>query len=199
MLFPSTEDEVVREWVLAEVDSPRTGFRFDGLDHVLLRAPLEDVKGCAYRRKHLGEQRGWRRNTFMFVNFPTDVSWWHVELDASDTVLTINHQDFLALTDGSRRPSDFVVYKGDDGALVKGSVGMAESVEACVRSLAGGGDLPPCIYASLGTVCGGSVSCTGPMVIIEGHGRAIAQASSTWRLERALLAVSPRMRDWLFY
>jgi len=195
---------MVREWILAEKPSPRTGFRFAHVDDSVANAPLDDAESCRIRAEALGRERG-----ALFVGFPGDIRWAWVELH-SDEALCLNYEGFCAFASGSRHPHDIAPdsktahariadYRraGHDRAQEYDE--LVRSVEWCAKAIALEQVFRPCIYTVKGTLDSAGVHCAGPLVLLEGAARTIARSWFPARTERALLGVSPTMDEWPWY
>jgi hypothetical protein len=120
LLRPASEDEVVAAFLRAEADdtgrdraSIRDRLAFDGEPLDTVGQPdLSDPRQNAYRRRLLGETRGFGREDGMFVGFPPRVDWHRAAL-LRDELLEVRYIDdrgcddyWVTLSGGSRRPRD---------------------------------------------------------------------------------------------
>jgi len=112
---PSSEDEVIACFLRAEIMSPRwspTLMAFltrDQMPRRVLERPDHSVQEeNAYRRRLLGEFRGWGRHMLLFRGFPTDISWFHIAVtpDELAQVQYINWSYWLEISGGSRLAKD---------------------------------------------------------------------------------------------
>src|SRR5262245_32315044 len=120
LLRPASEDEVVAAFLRAEADDTgryrdhilgRLGADGESAD-IVARPDLGDPRQNAYRRRLLGEMRGFGRGEGMFVGFPSRVDWYRAAL-SRDEILEVRYIDdrdsddyWVTLSGGSRRPLD---------------------------------------------------------------------------------------------
>jgi hypothetical protein len=105
------EDEVIAEFLIAEVNSDR--FK-EGIlnalgDHdlnLLIKPNLNDQAENQIRRDILGETRGFGRNSDLFENFPTEVKWYKAFFEKQDLneVMYINYSYWNELSSNTRLP-----------------------------------------------------------------------------------------------
>lgn len=105
------EDEVIAEFLFAEVNSDR--FK-EGIlnalgDHdlnLLIKPNLNDQAENQIRRDILGQTRGFGRNTDLFENFPTEVKWYKAFFEKQDLneVMYINYSYWNELSSNTRLP-----------------------------------------------------------------------------------------------
>jgi hypothetical protein len=169
-LRPVDEAEVVAAFLRAELESERFGapiraaLERDGVaPEVVSRPRTGDERQNAYRRELLGEVRGWGRNEQMFGSFPEDVAWFRVALtpDEVASILYIDWDWWLTVTDGSRRPADAA-------ARIRGGApeGTVEEHEPIATRLRSGPRLPELIVIRAGE--------GARLVVLEGHVRLTA-------------------------
>jgi hypothetical protein len=112
---PSSEAEMIAEFLRAEIDSDRwSGWIRDWLDRhslpeALVRSPDSTDPGQnATRSALLGEFRGWAAGAMLFRDFPGDVIWHRADLDPADVgdVLGASYRDWTRLSGGTRRVGD---------------------------------------------------------------------------------------------
>jgi hypothetical protein len=205
----ASAEEVVRELVLAEIDSPRSSRHYAGicLDRDTAAAPLDDEAACARRAEWLRQARGWPDER-LFCRLPADTAWWWVELDGTEAILCMWYDYFPVVTGPDRLPRDFA---GDDAAVFTRIGRLRDTYQSAAVEKIGqylcivnasrehaltiaepGRIVPPCIYVAREE--------SGPLVILDGHARAVARSMFVPRPpERALLGVSPRMGDWKWF
>ncbi len=130
---------------------------------------LNDSVRNAYRRRLLGELRGFGRGDGMFVGFPPKVDWYRAALPRDELleVLYIDDRDsddfWVTLSGGSRRPRDAA-------ARIRAGIGPDWAIrvwdlagsEAVVRRLCQG-SLPELILAT--------TPRSARVVAVEGNGR----------------------------
>jgi hypothetical protein len=105
------EDEVIAEFLIAEVNSDR--FK-EGIlnalgDHdlnLLIKPNLNDQAENQIRRDILGQTRGFGRNTDLFENFPKEVKWYKAFFEKQDLneVMYINYSYWNELSSNTRLP-----------------------------------------------------------------------------------------------
>ncbi|MBU5345839.1 hypothetical protein [Paenibacillus lautus] len=105
------EDEVIAEFLFAEVNSDRfkEGILHALGDHdlnLLIKPNLNDQAENQIRRDILGQTRGFGRNTDMFENFPTEVKWYKAFFEKQDLneVMYINYSYWNELSNNTRLP-----------------------------------------------------------------------------------------------
>ncbi len=177
LLRPASEDEVVAVFLRAEADD--TGRYRDTIlarldsdrepPGILARPDLGDPRQNAYRRRLLGDLRGFGRGEMMFVGFPQRVEWHRAAL-SRDELLEVRYIDdrdsddfWVTLSGGSRRPRDAA-------ARIRAGIGPQWAIG--VWDLAGSA-------AVVRRLCEGSlpelILATGPgpgrVVAVEGNGR----------------------------
>jgi hypothetical protein len=106
-----TEDEMVLEFLRAEVDSSS----FSGSPRAILgsRQPIDapdlgNEAENALRRTALGAYRGYGHDALLFAGFPTDVTWQSVALTQSELgeMRYLNYMTWVELSGGSRLVKD---------------------------------------------------------------------------------------------
>src|SRR5215472_15983105 len=117
-LRPASEEEVVAAFLCAEAED--TGRYHTVIAErlardsqpltIVLQPNISDPASSRYRRRLLGDLRGFGRGEGMFVGFPDRVEWHRVALSA-DELLDIRHIDdrssdnfWTTLSGGTRRP-----------------------------------------------------------------------------------------------
>ncbi len=114
-LSPSHEDDVVRAFVLAELESPHHAKEYAevlaqiGVPREYFTANISTAEGMQIARFLLGAIRGYRRNDNVFRGFPTDVSWRRVDLVHNDVRRLKYVRDcppWNLLSGGTRQVSD---------------------------------------------------------------------------------------------
>jgi hypothetical protein len=86
-----TENEMVSVFLKAEANSSRWGssisllLKQDGKDKSIINTPdLDNNEENSYRKKLLGDFRGYEHNTHLFETFPKDVKWQLVKLSKAE-------------------------------------------------------------------------------------------------------------------
>lgn len=187
-------EDVIEAWVRAELDSSRFGAQLAALlerdGHTA--ADLDDP---AIRLRLLAEFRGG-----YVAPDPSDpyvdglrlarIDWWRAELsrDELPDVRYIDWDYWLEVTDGSRRPMDFV------RRLERDADGRPDMFDDVVNAIRAGQRLPTMILVD-----------TGPgtrIVVAEGHLRLTAYllaGEATPERLPVLLGRSPLVADWSDY
>jgi len=199
-------DDMIREWVRAEIDSPAWGpyYVSAGLSREDAHAPLDDGAACRRREHGLAEVRGWPNVKWMFENFPATTEWWRAEVDAGEPLLLMSYDLFHAATYNSRRPEDFAPdrvgieerIRSIDAQLgqrkVQEYLGKVTTIEELAKTIdETGRDVAPIIVVARDEA--------GPLVIMEGHTRVLARTKHPPRSQPAILGLSPNMGDWKWY
>ena len=198
-LGPATENDMVLEFLRAEVDSPRFGLAYSGLfdqlrahmitkHSLLVVADLNSSRDNDLRAQILGAVRGYRRNCLLFDGFPDDVTWRRVELQSSDWVRVnyANEPTWVALSGGTRRVADGA--NNIDLISAGNANGHIRSLAAELRK---GKRYPSLI---------GVENDKGEIVLAEGHCRATACALvEPTGASACLIGRSPGIRKWRYY
>jgi hypothetical protein len=208
LLRSASEDEVVAAFLRAEADDTgryrasiqeRLGSDGEPLDTVR-RPDLSDPRQNAYRRRLLGETRGFGRGDGMFVGFPLCVDW-HRAVLARDELLEVHYIDdrdcgdyWVTLSGGSRRPRDAAARIrariGPDWAIGVWDLGGCEAVVRRLRQ----GSLPELIVVT--------DPLLGRLVAVEGNGRLTSFALFPERLPEAIevfCAIADGLDSWGLY
>jgi hypothetical protein len=208
LLRPASEDEVIAAFLRAEADDTgryrdpiRQRVAADGHPLDTVRHPdLGDPRQNAYRRRLLGDMRGFGRGDGMFIGFPPRVEWHRASL-ARDELLEVRYIDdresddyWVTLSGGTRRPRDAA-------ARIRGGVGPRWAIgvwdvagcEAVVRRLLDG-SLPELIVATTPE--------PGRVVVVEGNGRLTSFAVAPDLLPDAIevyCALASGLESWGLY
>jgi len=209
LLQPVSEDEVVAAFLRAEGDG-ETGrggalivSRLDADDEPLdtvVRPDLSDPRQNAYRRRLLGEMRGFGRGDGMFVGFPSQVDWHRAAL-RRDEVLEVRYINdrasddyWVTLSGGSRRPLDAA-------ARIRAGIGPEWAIGvwdlsgcAAVVTRLCQGSLPELIVATDPRV--------GRVVAVEGNGRLTSFALCREQLPEVVevfCAIAEGLDSWGLY
>lgn len=207
-LRPASEDEVVAAFLRAEADDTgryealilqHLGSDQEPLDTVR-RPNLSDPRQNAYRRRLLGELRGFGHGDGMFVGFPPRVEWHRAALPRHE-LLEVRYIDdrgcddyWITLSGGSRRPRDAA-------ARIRAGIGPSWAIgvwdltgcEAVVRRLRRG-SLPELIVAT--------TPGPGRVVAVEGNGRLTSFALFADRLPEVIevfCAIAEDLESWGLY
>ncbi len=197
ILGPVDEAEVVATFLRGELESERFGepirdaLARDGVPaDVVTRPDLSDAGQNAYRRELLGGVRGWGRDEGMFRNFPADFAWASAALtrDEVASILYIDWDWWLTVTNGSRRPADAA------RKLRRKSPADVAWHEPIARRLVSGPPLPELVVVRAGE--------GERLVVLEGHVRLTAFALFPEALPdalRVLLGESAGLDRWTSY
>lgn len=161
---------------------------------------LDDPRQNAYRRRLLGERRGFGRGSGMFVGFPARVDWHRAAL-SRDELLEVRYIDdrgsddfWVTLSGGSRRPLDAAArIRAGIGPRWTLDVWRLSGSEAVVRRLRQG-SLPDLIVATTPT--------PGRVVAVEGNGRLTSFALFRDRLPEeveVLCGIAEGLAGWGLY
>lgn len=162
-----SEDEVIAEFLKAEINSPR--FRdeiisaLDGIDEQLITQPdlHSDIQN-RLRKEVLGKFRGYGQNRDLFENFPSDVTWYKVNISKTElyNVMYIDYSYWNVLSNNTRLPINARpnILK-DVRVFDVSNQGFLE-----IRSLIKKGvSFPRLIFVSMNT--------NSRIVVLEGHAR----------------------------
>lgn len=108
---------MVALFLRGEFDSQRFGAQLarvlqqDEVDPTVIASPdLNDDGENSYRRRVLGQIRGFEQDTSLFRKFPPDVQWERAIVTATELkrVRYVNYDYWVELSGGSRMPEDAV-------------------------------------------------------------------------------------------
>jgi hypothetical protein len=200
LIGPATEHEMVLAFLKAEIDSPRyehvyrqkiSALGFSRTQLIESADPHNDHQNME-RIKLLGEVRGYGANSFLFHDFPHDVSWQRVRLEQPEIARLkyAKHHTWIILSNRTRLVSDGASNIDKiQVADVNGTIN--ENVKKVVAGIQNGKS-----YSELITVSG----FDDDLILIEGHTRATAYVLSKYTQPVTLLVgTSARMRNWAFY
>ena len=184
---------MVLSFLRAERDSSGYGSLVEdaiqGAWHLLDEPNLYDLTENVLRRKALGAYRGYGEEEYLFVGFPKDVEWWHVQL-SHDEIGNLKYGNgvWLPVTEHSR--------KVRDGARVLESFdldGVLAAVRAIESRAAEGTRFEPIIIVA--------EARDHDHVLVEGYKRATAYyrtLESSAEIS-AFAGYSTAMSGWQFY
>jgi hypothetical protein len=176
-------DEVVEQWLLAELDSSRFAEQLGTLvDGVALDDPAERLRVLnAYRHQDVPEIPGAKYVDGLPVS---EIAWWWASLSRRDLdeALYIDWDYWLEVTNGSRRPRDF---------LERLKTEPNEAIEAIASNLRAGNEPRPMIFVDAGPGT--------RLVVAEGHFRLTAYVLAGVDQVEVLLGRSPLIADWPDY
>src|SRR5271157_463585 len=106
-----TEDEMIAEFLKAEINSKRFGKRIiKALNTkpktIITKPNLKNKKENQFRRTLLGKVRGFGRNKNLFEDFPKDIRWFRANItkDELKKVKYINYSYWNELSNKTRSP-----------------------------------------------------------------------------------------------
>jgi hypothetical protein len=169
---PISEDEMVAVFLKTEIASTRFSRDIlailirDGCPRSIIEQPNPtDPRENAYRRRVLGEWRGYGRDADVFTHFPPDVRWYRAAITKAEVAALryINDDYWTELSGGSRLAVDAAtrIRQGIE-AFGVGNGGFWWMAEA----LCAGATFPELILI-------GKDECS-PLVVLEGHVRLTA-------------------------
>lgn len=192
------EPYVVAKFLEAELLSNRFGpevkaalAQLNSSEDLVTAPNLEDEKQNRLRAEVLGAYRGWRRGQLLFHNFPDSIDWYVVELSPSEIeeLKFINYSYWLGISGGS-----LLVGDAADG-IRGGKVVFGKSNQPffdAAKKIESGEMFPEIILVAE------DEDEDATPVILEGHLRATAYALAKKKpdLIKAILGISPSIRDW---
>ncbi len=186
---------MVAEFLRAEIDSPRWGASIlnrlnqDGRSRAVVDNPnLFDDAENSYRASLLAF-RGYR-NQAIFSRFPEVVQWRTISLTPGDleTALVMNSAPWPEFSGGTRLAGD----ASRNFKMGKINHAVLDDIKATSDLHKEGRALPKIILVG--------ERLEGPLVILEGHVRAMAILGSDVNTEVVtIVGLSPHMRRWVFY
>lgn len=192
-----TENEMIAVFLQAEIVSERFGGEIaallgrDKVDRRIVDAPnSQNVDENAYRKKLLGDFRGYGHNRGLFENFPHDVSWHRAALtrDELARVKYIDYSYWNELSGGSRLPAEAAktvrAGKATFGQSTHGFLNAA-------RALRNGARFPELILVGTALSAG--------LIVLEGHVRLTAYFLAPEHIPDALPVIagfSPDFARW---
>jgi hypothetical protein len=196
---PSSEDEVVAAFLRAEIGSPRWSptlramLTRDRLTPRVLEHPnFASAEENVYRRRLLGEFRGWGRNTLLLRGFPSDFEWSLVSVrrDELAKIKYINWPYWVEISGGTRLAKE---------AARRIRAGLAEehraSYEQVANRVKAGETLPELIVVT-------GPGPADPLVAVEGHARLTGYFLAEDALPDSLdlfIGRSASVRNWGLY
>jgi hypothetical protein len=204
----ATEDEVIAEFLRAEIDSTQQVkewimqcLSLHGRDRGLIDSPnLANADDNAIRKSILDYTRGYTSRIGLFHGFPLDASWRRVTLETNDlqTMRYINDdlagRHWIRLSAGTRLIADGARNFCKEHAIpttARDAFSRAiQPIAFIVTALRVGKQLPDLIAAE---------TRDGSLIIIEGHKRATAYLVAKIDTVEAFIASSSSLREWRFY
>jgi hypothetical protein len=186
IIGPSSPDEVFAIFLLADLDSKeekaqilRDVLSTLGVGEEVLNPALDDVadsvRARALRKRILMRCHGGTLGGLIL----DEIEWYWAELQDHDPLLLMNTWEFKAWTNGTLLPQHAI-----DGFAKN------RPLDSMTERIKNGESLPPCICLA--------TDKSGPAVLLDGNGRAIALASVGRRPERILFGLSPGVTSWNF-
>ncbi len=196
IIASTTDPHVVLEFLKAELNSERfshvlkDALSSEETEETIISSPnLTDLTQNMQRELVLGRYRGWKRNQFIFHNFPSDVHWYEIELTQNDisALLYINYSYWIKLSNGSKKVGDAAM------TIAMGKEVMEQSNQRFLEvanEIRANKQFPKIILVS--------DSLEGDLTILEGHLRATAYAlAETPKTIKALLGTSSGISTWV--
>jgi hypothetical protein len=170
LLNQISEDEVIAEFLIAEVNSKR--FRNSIVSalgntdiKIILKPDLNNKEQNQSRKLLLGDVRGFGQNKKLFENFPSVVTWYRAIFSREDlsSVLYINYSYWNELSSNTRLPVDAAKKILSDIKIFNVSNEGFKEINSEIKQ---GKAFPKMIF----------VSCneTSRIVVLEGHARLTA-------------------------
>jgi len=196
----ATEADMVLAFIKAEVDSVRFGALYQncfdqlkpyGFDRGALvdGADIHSAQQNAVRKEILKAIRGYGANQFLFIRFPTNVTWRRLALEQMDLckLKYANCPPWVELSNNTRLVTEGAKNLGPDTPAKDD----AANIRAVADDLKRGRRYPELI---------GVDDPNGHIILMEGHTRATAYvlAKLPERVE-CIVGSSPTMNNWAFY
>ena len=144
-LGPSTEQEMILAFLLAEIDSPRFGQQYQShlaaarLDKTQLigQPDLSNSTDNALRAVLLSCVRGYGANSALFAGFPSDVDWRRVSLTRPELarVKYANYWTWFILSRNTRLVGDGVANLGKPWGYPNGIKEKIDEIEMNVKPI----------------------------------------------------------------
>lgn len=194
-----SEDEMVANFLKAEIGSPRFGsiiqslLEITSLDRKIIDFPnTQSLSENNYRLSILDGYRGYLRKELLFKNFPEGVKWKRAALGTGDLkkLRYIKYDYWEKLSGGTRLVSDGA-RNIKNGVTIYGS--SNDQFLAAARHLESGGSfIDPIVVAPRDGA---------DLVILEGHLRltAFAMAKIAKKKIRTIVGFSPEISRWSLY
>jgi hypothetical protein len=141
-LRPSSEDEMIAEFLRAEIDSLRFGLntaeemvRQAATLDVLRHPDLTDAEQIRKRRAILAATRGWGRNEGSFAGFPAAVTWHLARIEEHDLehITFDNDRNWSQLSGGAKTPA--AVAARINGNQIEEHLMDVPDYEWCIRGI----------------------------------------------------------------
>jgi hypothetical protein len=161
-LRPSTEDEMIAEFLRAEIDSQRFGLATaeEMVRHAatltMLRFPdLTNPQENWKRRSILAQTRGWGRNEKLFEGFPSNIAWYVGSIEEHDLqhISFSANKDWSVLSGGTLSPANVARRMNSESMEpqvmeVPEYLWALKGVEKASKAIGRGDALPPPIVVS---------------------------------------------------
>jgi hypothetical protein len=199
-IAPSSEDEMVAAFLRAEIAADRYSQRLleimarDDVDRRIVEMPdLADLRANAYRRRLLGDFRGYRQNRAIFNGFPDNLRWVRMGITRQElaAVRYIDYDYWLELSGGTRLAPD-AAHRIRQGVTIFGVAN--DGFWELAAAWAAGVRFPELIL--VGTDDG------APLVLLEGHARLTAYFLRPDEVPTELEVIvgwSPDLPRWALY
>ena len=195
-----SEDEMISTFLKAEIDSSRWSASIikllekAGKNRTMIDTPdINNGDENAYRKKLLGEFRGYKQNSLLFETFPNNIKWELVSLtkEELEKVKYMKYDYWDMLTNKTRLAKDGAesVKKGIEVYRVSNE-GFLKAAEAIQNGVI----FPYMIFVTKGI--------QSDIVVLEGHQRITAHLLVPKSIDNGLdviLGVSEEMNQWDSY
>lgn len=198
LLHRISEDEVIAEFLRAEIDSARFAEgivrALGDVDVSVIREPdLNDGEQNRIRKQVLGEVRGYGRDASLFENFPDEVEWYAAVMSREElsSVMYIDYSYWNELSRMSRLPGDAAqtIRSGIEiyGVSNDGFLAIGEAIKRCKT-------FPRLILVAC--------NARSRIVVLEGHARLTGYFLDRERIPAELevmIGYSERFAAWGVY
>jgi hypothetical protein len=194
---PATTDEVIGAFLRAEIDSSRyslcinqTLTSLGSTAQIIYSPDITNTSENDIRRMVLSACRGYP-DRLLYQGFPSDVTWRRVQLMSDDfenllNANVANSQFLLGLSRTTRRVAEAAKNYANDPITPE-----TQHLPGVLAALRSGKAFDPLIAAE---------APGGPLVLMEGHSRAIAYAIEDRTDDvAAFVGTSPLMVEWAYY
>jgi hypothetical protein len=197
-LGAASEDEMVLEFIRAEIDSPQFAEHYrlssEGRTALVDNGDPRDQRQNELRSQILDGVRGYPSRKALFLGFPREIAWRRVALSLAElrACRHLNYRTFVALSSKSRLVGDAAAHAAlGDLALDPEAENTRRAILAIAVQIRNGKTHPALIAIDAGD---------GSMVLIEGNKRAAALAVVGVEASvEVLVGTSVAVRGWHFY
>jgi len=195
-----SEEEVIANFLKAEIDSKRFGKRIHNIlkedkksKNIIISPDLNNKQENRYRKELLGKIRGFGRNKDFFENFPKDIKWCKaiIEREKLKKVKYIDYSYWNELSNGTRLPIKAVknIKSGVEvfGVSNKGFIEILSKIKKGITFL-------PMIFVAKNK--------RSQLVVLEGHARLTAyflEPKYIPKTIKVIIGYSNKINNWDFY